>query len=160
MEDAFWHELDRYAQEKGMGWAEVVREWLVTATPSDNRSASIKETVLHLLRSEVDQLQAHSSAIRAIWQVQLAGVQGSSRIETSSVRLIVGREPPADLVIADAEVSRRHSMLINDDERWWLIDLKSKNGTYSAGKRVASTEIGPGDVFVIGESKIKLISND
>jgi hypothetical protein len=160
MEDSFWNELDRYALAKGKGWAEVVRDWLAIAAPSDNRSASIKETILHLLRKEVDLLQTGSCIIKATWQLIRPRVKGAISIQTSGARLIVGRESPADLVVADSEVSRRHSMLVNDDERWWLIDLKSKNGTFLAGKQVAVSEIKPGDIFGIGESKIKLISSN
>ena len=157
MEDAFWNELDRYAASRGRGWAEVVRDWLVAGPPSDNRSASIKETILQLLRSEVDQVKTESHAEKTVWQVRIPSAKAPLRIETVSPRIIVGRESPANMVIEDDEVSRRHLMLVSDGAQWWLIDLKSKNGTFRAGKRVSFAEISPGNEFVIGKSKIKLV---
>lgn len=159
MEDAFWHELDQHAAARGKGWAEIVREWLATAPPSDNRSASIKEIIFYLVRSEVDQLRSDRSLAKATWQVLTPNDSAARTIQTLSARLVVGREPPAEMVIADAEVSKRHSMLVSDGLHWWLIDLKSKNGTYRAGKRVAFAELAPGNDFVIGKSRIKLVSS-
>ena len=158
MDEAFWHELDEYALAKGMGWAEIVREWLAIAPPSENRSASIKETILHLLRSEVDQFRSDRSVVKATWQVWAPNDQAAT-IQTLCTRLVIGREPPAEIVIADAEVSKRHSMLASDGFHWWLIDLKSKNGTFRAGKRVAFAELAPGTDFVIGKSRIKLVTS-
>jgi len=158
MEDAFWQELDRYSRARGMGWAEVVREWLAKATPSENRSASIKETILRLLRFEVDRFQGEEAATRAHWGIRLANTKEERVVETHGTQLIVGREWPAQIIIEDDEVSRRHAMLVSDGARWWVLDLKSKNGTLVGGKRTQSAELDLGTTFVVGRSRIKLVA--
>src|SRR5579862_2885032 len=105
LEDTFWEELDRYAGARGLGWADVVREWLMIAPPALNRSASIKETILHLLRHEIDELKTAGKPTR--WSIRLPGVKEPRVVETFGVRLILGRDPPADVIVEDDEVSRR-----------------------------------------------------
>ena len=49
---------------------------------------------------------------------------------------VVGRIPPADLVLAHPSVSRRHAELVSGPRGWTLRDLDSKNGTFADGARV------------------------
>jgi len=159
MEDPFWHELDRYSHEKGMEWAEVVRKWLASAPPSENRSASIKEIILRLLRHEVDRLQGAESVKLAQWEIRLANTRKPRTIQTHGTQLIVGREWPAEVIVEDEEVSRRHAMLIREGNRWWVLDLKSKNGTLVGGERVSAAELKLGATFMVGQALVKLVTN-
>lgn len=156
MEDSFWRELDRIASASGQGWADIVREWLNNATPSDNRSASIKETILNLLRHEVDRIYAKNLGMRARWEIVVTHGSAPIFLETEGVRLIIGREPPAEIIIADEEISRRHAMLVTDGERWWVIDLKSKNGTSLRGKKIQMAELVSGAEIFVGNARIVL----
>ncbi len=61
-----------------------------------------------------------------------------------------GRDKPATLIFQDNHISSHHCMLRRMSERTWhVIDMKSKNGTYLNGKRiasgVASDALKPGD---------------
>ena len=49
---------------------------------------------------------------------------------------LVGRRPPADLLLLNASVSREHAELTRAGE-WQLRDLGSRNGTFLGGQRVA-----------------------
>jgi putative methionine-R-sulfoxide reductase with GAF domain len=51
---------------------------------------------------------------------------------------LVGRAPPADLVLPHPSVSRRHAELVPGPKGWTLRDLDSKNGSYADGGRVAA----------------------
>ena len=44
--------------------------------------------------------------------------------------VIIGRDKSCDIVLDDALVSRRHAKLIRDDEKYYIEDLNSTNGTY------------------------------
>lgn len=48
-------------------------------------------------------------------------------------RLRVGRDPGCDLVIEHPSVSRQHAEFYPRDDRWWLRDLGSKNGSFIDG---------------------------
>jgi DNA-binding NtrC family response regulator len=73
--------------------------------------------------------------------------------------LLLSREPAdtADaqdgrLVLADAEVSRRHATLSpNDDGSWQLRDEGSHNGSFVNAAKVESARLLPGDVLRVGQ---------
>lgn len=158
MEQAFWLELDRYAHERNMGWAEVVRQWLAHVPQPENRSASVKEMVLYALRHEIDMLHKDRVAPWARWKVVVANAVAPELVDTYSTRLVVGREMPAELILADDEVSRRHALLVNDGQAWWILDLNSKNGTYIDGKKVQSCQLAKGRSFSVGKSQVTLMT--
>ncbi len=58
----------------------------------------------------------------------------------------IGRDIANDLVINDAEVSRKHAKMTLEGDRYTIEDLNSTNGTYIDGQRL----IGP-HVMAIGE---------
>ena len=58
----------------------------------------------------------------------------------------IGRDIDNDIVINDAEVSRKHARLTLEGDRYKIEDLNSTNGTYIDGQRL----IGP-HVMAIGE---------
>lgn len=51
---------------------------------------------------------------------------------------LVGRIPPADLVVPHPSVSRRHAEVVPGPTGWTLHDLDSKNGTFADGQRVGA----------------------
>jgi hypothetical protein len=48
----------------------------------------------------------------------------------------IGRDPQNDLVLESAAVSREHARVVFADERWYVEDRGSFNGTYLNGTRV------------------------
>ena len=54
---------------------------------------------------------------------------------------LVGRDPQADIVVADARVSWHHAELRRRRGRWVLADLGSTNGSYADGGRADLIEI-------------------
>jgi hypothetical protein len=74
-------------------------------------------------------------------------------------RVVIGRSPALDFVIADRTVSSRHAVLDYDGERWTLSDAGSLNGTYVNGRRLAGpTVVRPGDELTVGETRFVLAS--
>jgi hypothetical protein len=75
---------------------------------------------------------------------------------SGSDRLLVGRHPACDVVVADPSVSRRHAQLAFRDGAWVLQDLASTNGTTVNGERVGRTALHPGDVVELGNQAIQI----
>ena len=72
-------------------------------------------------------------------------------------RMVIGRAPDADLRIDIDSVSRRHAELFQDPfGRWWLKDLKSRNGTKVNGTRIDERTVGLADVIRVGEATLRL----
>jgi pSer/pThr/pTyr-binding forkhead associated (FHA) protein len=71
---------------------------------------------------------------------------------------IVGRGDGADIVIAEASISRKHARLVPrpDPGLWKVVDLDSSNGVFVGGKRVKSGIVGDGDTFRLGEVELRL----
>ncbi len=64
----------------------------------------------------------------------------------------VGRdEDENDIVLTEFTVSRKHCLLLFRKGKWWIKDLKSKNGVYVQGKRIkGKEELKNGDKIHIG----------
>jgi len=54
---------------------------------------------------------------------------------------LVGRDPEADIVVADVRVSWHHAEFRPTRGRWALVDLDSTNGNYADGRRADLIEI-------------------
>jgi len=67
--------------------------------------------------------------------------------------LLIGRELVNDIVISDADVSRKHARLLQQAEGWLVEDLASTNGTYVNGTRLSAPQLlQPGDQIKLGET--------
>lgn len=74
-------------------------------------------------------------------------------------RLVLGRDCDG-LLVADPMVSRHHVELRLADDRVWLSDLGSANGTWIGDRRVDRPEVlTGGDSFTIGATSIRLIGD-
>ena len=69
-----------------------------------------------------------------------------------SKKTIIGRRPDCDLRIPTSDVSRRHCEIGPGEKRSELIikDLGSSNGTFVNDKRIAETQLHPGDRLTVG----------
>jgi len=69
---------------------------------------------------------------------------------------VLGRSTTADVRLADREVSRKHSQIDLQGDKFILSDLGSSNGTFLNGKRIlAPTRLEDGDEVVVGTSKME-----
>lgn len=69
-------------------------------------------------------------------------------------RVVVGRTPPADLVVPDGSLSRQHARFGILRDEVVVEDLGSTNGTWLGGKAVNSESIRPGDVVMLGSVRV------
>lgn len=65
---------------------------------------------------------------------------------------IIGRQEDCDVAVTDPEISRRHLRLYQDNNRWFVQDLGSTNGTYLNKLRVDRYRLNPGDRIKAGQS--------
>jgi two-component system, NtrC family, response regulator AtoC len=65
-------------------------------------------------------------------------------------RVVVGRVPPASLVVGDSSLSRQHARFSLLGDEVMVEDLESTNGTWVAGESITSAVLRPGDVAVLG----------
>lgn len=71
--------------------------------------------------------------------------RGSEKLEWS-----LGSDPTQDVVLSGAGVSAQHACIVNDGERWKIIDRLSSNGTFVNNRRTNSSFLSSGDVVRLG----------
>jgi pSer/pThr/pTyr-binding forkhead associated (FHA) protein/DNA-binding CsgD family transcriptional regulator len=68
---------------------------------------------------------------------------------------VIGRRSDNDLQINNVQVSRRHALLMNHNDDWWLNDLGSRNGVLVNGMRLTSARrLRDGDEIRIANHRI------
>lgn len=86
----------------------------------------------------------------------LSGKGSGQVIHCERSRVIIGRTG-ADVSLDDEEVSRRHAALEIRDDRFFLKDLGSTNGTFVDERKITDAEIFDKGEFRIGSTQIMLI---
>jgi len=79
--------------------------------------------------------------------VRTVGVSGNS--------MRIGRSLSAELRFEDPTVSRRHAVLIVEDEGVRVLDDRSLNGVFVNGERTESQLLSDGDEIVIGRYRLR-----
>ncbi len=68
----------------------------------------------------------------------------------------LGRAEDNTLVLDDPFVSAHHALVLWREERWWLEDLESHNGTFLNGERLtAARPLTSGDRIRLGETRLR-----
>jgi pSer/pThr/pTyr-binding forkhead associated (FHA) protein len=70
--------------------------------------------------------------------------------------LLVGRGEYNTLPLADAQISTSHCVLYREQDKLWVVDLVSSNGTFMAGQRLVSALVAPGQSLTLGE-RVRLV---
>ena len=86
---------------------------------------------------------------------------GAERRETfDRTEINVGRVQGNDLMLPKGNVSKRHARLLFRDGRFIVTDLKSTNGTYVNGRKIAqATIVREGDKIYIGDFVLRIDGN-
>ena len=72
-------------------------------------------------------------------------------------RTLIGRSPECEVFLDDVTVSRRHSQIDRDGERFSIEDLGSLNGTFVNRKRIESAELEDDDELQIGKYRLTFL---
>ena len=85
----------------------------------------------------------------------LRGVSGPyfGKVIPVAGRLVIGRGNDCDLVLDEAEMSRRHAMVEVTPAGIWLRDLGSANGTYVNGVQVRDAVLFTGDQLAFDRNR-------
>lgn len=73
-------------------------------------------------------------------------------------RIVVGRDPSADIFLNDVTVSRAHAVIEVGGEKIRIVDDGSLNGTYVNDKLVTEAELKSGDTVQIGRFQMVVVS--
>jgi pilus assembly protein CpaF len=84
----------------------------------------------------------------------------SKRLEFDKGEITIGRIQGNDIVLAKGNVSKHHTRIVLKDGKVIIVDLKSTNGTYVNGKKIAAPQvIKPTDKVYIGDYILNVDGN-
>ena len=76
-------------------------------------------------------------------------------------KVVIGREGGgADVMIADAGISRQHAEISLEKATWYLRDLGSTNGTLKNGTKIVRTTLRHGEKFKVGETTLQFLCEE
>ncbi|MCD4656288.1 MAG: protein kinase [Planctomycetes bacterium] len=85
----------------------------------------------------------------------LTGDKMGAEYSLAQVRTIIGRELTCNIVLEEPVLSRRHCSISKENQKYYLTDLGSKNGTYLNGSKVSKQNIDVGDIIRIGNTRLE-----
>ena len=91
------------------------------------------------------------------WLVALTGEQKGEDFRIRDGQNIIGSAPDADVILRDTAVSSKHASLRYKDQKFFITDLDSTNGTFLNDdlERIAREELKDNDIVRIGEISLK-----
>lgn len=70
-------------------------------------------------------------------------------------KTIIGRAPYVDIQLDSSMVSRRHAIIERRDDKFYISDCRSKNGTIVNGIKISGVlELHDNDIIIIGQIKL------
>jgi hypothetical protein len=72
-------------------------------------------------------------------------------------RTTIGRSPDCDIFLDDVTVSRKHAVLVQKDDAYFIEDQGSLNGTFLNRRRIESGRLENGDELQIGKYKLSFL---
>ena len=93
--------------------------------------------------------------------VVIEGKQVGQEYPILKSKVTLGREGGnADVIIADAGISRQHAEISMDKISWYFRDLGSTNGTMKNGTRIVRATLRHGEKFKIGETTLQFLCEE
>jgi hypothetical protein len=79
----------------------------------------------------------------------------TATIELTESLLTIGRTPENSICIQDANVSRRHGILVRDGDNYQLHDFNSANGTFVNGEQIMAVKLKDGASIRFGSVELR-----
>jgi len=86
---------------------------------------------------------------------------GEGAAAANNTRIFLGRASNNDLVVPHPTVSKLHAYFARDQDKWWLVDVGSSNGTKMNGLRAplrARVSLNDGDTLLFGRCAFAFMS--
>ena len=89
---------------------------------------------------------------------RIRNMQDGRSYTLTGTRVYIGRETTCNIVVNDANASRRHAELRSNGRGVWTInDLDSTNGTFLNGEAITSSPLADGDRITVGMTDLVFV---
>jgi FHA domain-containing protein/zinc ribbon protein len=89
--------------------------------------------------------------------VRSGGGRSGEHFVPQGERTTIGRSPDCDIFLDDVTVSRKHAVLVQRDDAYYIEDQGSLNGTFLNRRRIESGRLENGDELQIGKYKLSFL---
>jgi hypothetical protein len=89
--------------------------------------------------------------------VRSGGGRAGEHFVPQGERTTIGRSPECDVFLDDVTVSRKHAVLVQRDDAYYIEDQGSLNGTFLNRRRIESGKLENGDELQIGKYKLSFL---
>ena len=72
--------------------------------------------------------------------------------------IIIGRSSDVDIVLVEDMVSRQHAVIVVKDDKLFISDKGSTNGTFVNGEKITNATASLGDRILVGTSIMKVVN--
>jgi hypothetical protein len=90
--------------------------------------------------------------------VRSGGGRAGEAFEPQADRTTIGRSPDCGIFLDDVTVSRKHAIVVQRDNGFFVEDQGSLNGTFVNRKRVESSQLEDGDELQIGKYRLTFLN--
>jgi pSer/pThr/pTyr-binding forkhead associated (FHA) protein len=90
------------------------------------------------------------------WLLALSGPNRGRQLRLADA-ITLGRAATCDIVLPDVAMSRHHARVVLADERFYIYDLSSTNGTFINGVRIQSKQLQDRDEIRVGNTTLLFI---
>jgi hypothetical protein len=89
--------------------------------------------------------------------VRSGGGRAGETFLPSDERTMIGRSPDCDVFLDDVTVSRRHAVVVRDEQGFSIEDQGSLNGTFLNRRRIERARLEDGDEVQIGKYRLTFL---
>jgi len=93
-------------------------------------------------------------------KLTLATDSGPREYSFDKAEVTIGGMQDNDVVVRDDTVSRYHCKIVQEDQAYVLVDLRSTNGTFVNNVRIREAFLRPGCTLAVGQTQIKFNATD
>jgi FHA domain/zinc-ribbon domain len=90
--------------------------------------------------------------------VRSGGGRAGEHFVPQGERTTIGRSPDCDIFLDDVTVSRKHAVLSNKEDAFFIEDQGSLNGTFLNRRRIEQAELSGDDELQIGKYRLTFLS--
>jgi two-component system cell cycle response regulator len=133
--------------------------------PKDKKtshSAASADDITHVINPATDTLKIDLELAKATDPVLIL-IRGTPQGKKYSLRggtkFIMGRDKTAEIMLEDSNVSRQHAQVIRENDKLYIEDLGSRNGTFVNDEVIgtAKKELEKEDMIKIGSTILKFL---
>jgi pSer/pThr/pTyr-binding forkhead associated (FHA) protein len=147
-----------YCPECGFANAETARyctrcgALIAAQDPAGETQAMSQQEIAEASGIGLEGLEAPALVVRS-------GGRAGESFHPTKAETTIGRSPDCDVFLDDVTVSRKHAVLVRDENGGFRIeDQGSLNGTFLNRKRIDSAGLENGDELQIGKYKLTFIA--